>query len=159
MLKLFPLFIFLFAAPLNADPTPHLEGHHKNWIHQSCTEGKKKTHYIISQPTKSTGKYKKRGEVYLMVTREGKKDVVSFVAGYSYKKGSSVSVRFDKGKTFKLFTDGDRAWAENEATDKNIIAELKKRNSLTVKGESSLGTKTDDHVSLSGFSAAYKSLK
>lgn len=152
---LFVSFLLLFSS-VQAAP-PKLEKQHKNWLHQSCLEGKKRIHYILSQPTKSTGKYKKRGEVYLLVTRENKKDVVSFVTGYTFKKGSSVTLRFDNGKQYKLFTDGDRAWSEQH--DRAIVQLLKKRNSLTVTGFSARGTKTIDRISLAGFSAAYKGLK
>lgn len=157
MFRLF-LLSLLLTTPLFAN-TPKLQGQHKNWLHQSCTQNDKRVDYIVTTPTESKGQYKKRGEVSLIVTREGKKDVVNFVAGYSCKPKSTVKLRFDNGKTFTLFTADDRAWAQDEKSDSEIVNHLKKRSSLTITGISSRGTKTEDKISLAGFSAAYNAMK
>ena len=58
------------------------------------------------------------------------------------------------GKTFKLFTRGDNAWAYDFAADRAIVAAMKAGQKMTVRGTSRRGTVTTDTYSLSGFSAA-----
>ena len=76
--------------------------------------------------------------------------MVQVIAGYRYKPQSDVSLTID-GKTFKLFTIEDRAYAESEEDDGRIITLMKRGLRMTVVGISSRGTKTTDTYSLSGF--------
>jgi invasion protein IalB len=114
--------------------------------------------YIGSVPIKSSGKYSKRGDVLFLVThRPAAKanDVVNFQTGYTFKTGIDVQLIIGKA-TYKLFTEGEDAWAFDAKSDKAIINSLIMGAQMTVKGTSSRGTKTKDIFSLKGFSAAYK---
>ena len=111
--------------------------------------------FISSVPTKSEGKYdpKNRGDIRVFVSHgpgKAERDVVQVIAGYRYKPQSDVSLTID-GKSFKLFTIEDRAYAESEEDDKRIITLMKRGSRMTVVGISSRGTKTTDTYSLSGF--------
>jgi len=112
--------------------------------------------YIGSEPKKAEGKYKKRGDPFVLVTHRPKEKslgVVSIVAGYVYKKGSEVELKVD-AKTFKLFTDGGHGWAYDSKSDRSLVAAMRGGKEMIVNGMSSRGTKTRDTYSLKGFTAA-----
>ena len=112
---------------------------------------------MASEPTKSSGKYSKRDDVFLMVThRPSEKafNVVNTVAGYTYKKGSSASIQVDKNTPMDLFTNDDTAWTNTAKTDAAITKQMRAGNVAVIKGKSSLGTLTTDTFSLKGFTKA-----
>ena len=86
---------------------------------------------------------------------ENIKGEVNFIAGYNYKKNSSVKVKINK-KTFDLFTQQDGAWSREPSVDAKLVKAMKNGNRMTVIGTSSRGTKTTDTYSLSGFTAVKK---
>lgn len=117
--------------------------------------------FMLSEPKKAQGKYTKRGDPYVLVSHrpaENRKNEVSVIAGYTYKSGSEVSVVVDGKSTFKLFTDGDSAWAHDSAADKKIAAAMRRGNTMVIKGTSTRGTLTTDTYSLTGVSAAFKAI-
>ncbi len=133
-------------------------GHFNDWTAYQTTQGGKKLCYMASEPIKTSGKYKKRGRIYAMVShRPATKafNVVSIHAGYKYKEDSSVFVKIG-GKTFELFTHGDTAWALDAAGDRALVRAMKKGSKMIVRGESWRGTKTVDTFSLLGFTAAHR---
>jgi invasion protein IalB len=162
------ILIVAFAAVTSAAVTsgPALAqgikrlGDFGDWSSFQFTENGNKACYMASQPKKAEGKYKKRGDVYAIVThRPGEKlrDEVSILAGYSYKKDSAVQVTIGK-KTFELFTQGDGAWAKDKKADETLVKAMIKGSTMMVKGTSARGTKTTDTFSLKGFTKAYAAI-
>ena len=130
------------------------------WSAFNETEGGNKVCYIGTTPNIQRGKYKKRGETYVLVTHrpaEKTRGVVSIQAGYVYKKGSEVQVNVGSQR-FTLFTDKDHAWAHNAAGDKKLITAMRTGSQMIVTGISGRGTKTADTYSLSGFTAAFNAI-
>lgn len=137
-----------------------LIGNFGNWSAFVDGKGKGKICYIASVPKKEVGKYKARGNSYILVThRPGDKarDVIELRAGYTYKKSSNVSLAVGD-TTFSLFTDGGTAWARDEKTDAALAKAMIKGKDMVVKGTSSRDTNTTDTYSLIGFTAAYKAI-
>ncbi|WP_421779745.1 invasion associated locus B family protein [Kiloniella litopenaei] len=135
-------------------------GQHKDWTSYSYTENGHKVCFMNSVPKKAEGKYKKRGDIYLVVShRAGEKrwDEISIQAGYSYRPDSQVTLSVGKS-SYKFFTAGDSAWAYNQEDDQKVINAMIKGSKLIVRGVSGRGTKTKDTYSLSGFSAAYRAI-
>ena len=132
----------------------------KDWSAHSEGKGKASTCWIYSEPVKDEGKYKKRGRIYFLVThRPGEKtfNQVQFTAGYTFKKDSAVWVVIG-GKKFKLFTNGDTAWARSTQVEKDLVTAMRGGVRMIVTGQSSRGTKTKDTYSLSGVSSAHKAI-
>lgn len=160
-----PVFLFVlalaFGGPAHAkNVKPRLLIEDGDWKAFVLVEGGQKVCYMVSQPTKEEGKYSSRGDIYALVTHrpaEGTNDVFSYIAGYSYKDGAEVKLTID-GRSFKLFTQGDTAWAEDAATDKKISASIRSGSKLVVQGTSSRGTATTDTFSLKGSGGAYKAI-
>jgi len=138
---------------------PKVLGTFKDWKAFVFEESGQKVCYMSSQPKKKEPASAKRGDAYLLVThRPGEKslDVVSFTVGYPFRKDSEALV--DVGsKSFKLFTDGETAWARDAETDKAVVAALRdaKAKSVVMKGTSGRGTGTTDTYSLDGVGEAY----
>ncbi len=136
-------------------------GDFRSWSAFTAKEGNEPVCFMSTQPTKSEGKYNKRGEIYALVSHrpaENRRGEVSFVAGYTFKSESSVEVSVDGGRAFTLYTKDDGAWARDSATDKKLIDEMIKGGNMVVRGTSSRGTATTDTYSLSGFTAAYRAI-
>ena len=139
---------------------PKLLGEHGDWKAYMFMENSGKVCYMVSQPKKHEGNYTKRGDIFALITHrpaEGSKNVFSYIAGYSYKPGSEVTVSIGNQK-FSLFTQDDSAWASDEATDNKLAEAVRRGNSLVVKGVSSRDTITTDTFGLKGSSAAHQAI-
>jgi len=129
---------------------------HNDWTAYTFKEGAGTVCYMASQPKKSEGSYKKRDDVFALITHrpaENTKNVFSYIAGYDYKPGSDVTLTIDN-QSFKLFTHKDMAWAKDADTDNKIAAALRKGSKMSVKGTSARGTDTTDNFSLKGTGGA-----
>ena len=112
-----------------------------------------KTAYVLGV---GLPKDKKRGATYILVYRinKSKEAIVQITPGYFYKKDQKVGVTIDNTQ-FDFYSDDDAAFTND---DNKVIFAMKKGIKLTVKGESSLGTKTTDTYTLKGFTAGYNQL-
>ncbi|NQU60301.1 MAG: hypothetical protein HQ512_04155 [Rhodospirillales bacterium] len=146
-------------APARAEEAK-LIGGFGDWEAFRESDGGKIVCYIGSEPKKSKGKYKKRGDAYVLITHrpaEKTTHVVSFKAGYIFQKGDEVDVIIGN-KEFKLFTDAGHAFAYDQNADKDMVKAMVRSAKMIVKGTSSRGTKTIDTYSLKGFTAALKAI-
>ncbi len=129
-----------------------------DWRAYAYDEKGEKACYIASQPKKDEGDYKRRGEIYAMVTHrpaDKVRDEVSLAAGYRYKSQTRVEVSID-GKTFELLPHEDTAWVPDSAGDRKLVAAMRAGRQMVVEGTSSRGTATKDTYSLIGFTKAYR---
>ena len=150
--------IILFAAPSLRAAEPKLLGQYRDWEAYRLKEDGKNVCYAASQPTKTKGKYKKRGDVVVLVTHRParkERDVINFFAGYSFKKGSAVEVKIG-GQNFNLFTKADTAWARSEKDERAMVRAMMRGRRMIVTGTSARGTRTADTYSLLGFTRAYR---
>lgn len=155
----FTLAVVLAAGPAAAQGTERL-GDFGAWAAFRFIENGSTGCYIASQPTKHEGNYTKRGDIYATVTHrpsEGRRDEVSFLAGYKYKPDSLVEVRIGN-LSKKLFTLDENAWAADRDTDVSMIKAMIKGSTMVVIGTSERGTVTTDTYSLQGFTKAYQTV-
>lgn len=163
MFRLFytALFSLTLIMPLTAMANNAVQiSEHGKWTAYYFIENGQKVCYMTSTPITDAGDYTKRGEIAAFITHwpsKASKDVFSYVAGYTYKSGSDVNISV-AGKKYSLFTQGEMAWATDEATDKRLISSIKKGSKMIVKGTSSRGTATTDTYSLDGSTAAYNAI-
>ncbi len=149
----------LLGAPAQAQGIQRI-GDYGDWSAFQFSEDGNPACYMSSEPTKATGNYKRRGDVFAIVThRPAEKRIgeVSIIAGYVYKKDSPVAVAIGT-QGFELFTQDDGAWALDAATDKKLVQAMRKGNRMVVEGTSSRGTLTTDTYSLKGFTKAYRAI-
>ena len=102
---------------------------------------------------------KKRGDNYILVYRiiGNPEKIIQIEAGYNYKLNQDIVVKIDN-INFKFYTTedvSDSAWTDK---DSDVIFAMKKGLDLTVTGESSRGTITNDKYTLKGFTAAFNKL-
>lgn len=140
------------AAALAASPV--LDSTHKHWKVYSLDEGGKKTCYMLTKATSQKGTYSKRDEPYVLVHHRGNgTSELNVSSGYSYKKDSEVKAKVDENN-YKLFTQGELAWAYDAKQDAEMVAAMKKGSTLKVHAVSTKDTTSTDTYSLSGFTAA-----
>lgn len=147
--------LFLTAQSVQAK----VLGSHGDWLVYNDTEKGNLTCVMSSEPKKSAGKYSKRGPIYAVLSHRPEEQLYgefSFQAGYTFKKGSDVSVVIDKKNKFTLFTRGGYAWAVDADVDDKLAKAMRRGSRMVVKGVSSRGTRTTDTFSLKGFTAAIK---
>ena len=130
------------------------------WVAFKYGQNIDKVCYVSSIPIRMTGKYKKRGQSYIMVSHRPldtppAHNVFEHRAGYPYKKGSEVTVEIGSQK-FRLYTAADSAWAKDSKTDENLVRSMIKGNKMILRGTSNRGTTTVDTYSLSGFTATFR---
>ncbi|MCK4938683.1 MAG: hypothetical protein KAR80_00225 [Rhodospirillaceae bacterium] len=156
MKRIFFLFVVLVAAtPASAE----LLIESGEWTAYKEKDSAGTVCFISSEPTKDQGAYKKRGDIFAIVThrpQENTVNEVSFQAGYTYKKGVDASAKIDSKKSFKLFTQGEGAWTYDKKSDEAMVAAMKGGTTMVAKGTSSRGTKTTDTYSLKGFTKALR---
>jgi invasion protein IalB len=147
------------AAPARAADSV-LAASHGGWKVYSFPEGGKRTCYMAAQPEKQEGNYSRRGEPSFFVTRwpGGDKNAVSVQMGYGLKDGDAVSVDI-QGRAFTLRAEGEGAWTQDAAADTEILKAMKAGATMTLRGTSARGTKTEDTYSLKGVSGAYGALE
>ena len=156
-----PTLVLLAAAPRigQAQEVEYL-GTNRDWHAFQYVENGNRVCYMASRPLEEEGDYTVRGDVFVLVTHrpaENSRDVVSFIAGYSFASDREVSVTIG-GDTFRLFTEDDTAWARDEATDRRLIQAMRRGADMVVRGTSARGTLTTDTYSLFGFSATYSQI-
>ncbi len=158
------LLTTLCALTLAASPAaaadPETLGAYTDWTAYTFTENGNKVCYMASAPKEAKGNYDRRGDIFVLITHrpaDKTRDVVSVVAGYSYKADSDVRVDID-GKNHTLFTHGERAWARDSATDRRLVDAMRSGRKMVVRGTSERGTATTDTYSLSGFTAAHQAI-
>jgi len=131
-----------------------------DWSAFQQNEDGKPLCWIASEPNKTEGNYTQRGNAYVVVTHrpsEQSLGVISFAAGYDYKKDSLVELTIGKD-TYPMFTDGGFAWREDHKSDMELVRAMSRGYAMIVKGTSERGTKTTDTYSLKGFTDAYKAI-
>jgi len=137
-----------------------LLGSSRDWDAFEVTDGKTKSCYMRAAPGKSLPANANRGDIYVFITHRPASKVVneiSVIVGYTFKPGSGATLAIGDQK-FSMFTEGDGAWIEKPADEARAVTAMKQGSSMTVAGVSSRGTKTTDTYSLSGFSAALKTI-
>lgn len=162
MKVLVSLVFLVFGLGLNGPPAQaEVIGEHGDWtVFKTVSDGGPVC-FSGSVPVKDEGDYTKRGDIYVLVTHRAKTrvaDVVSIEAGYNYRADSDVSVKIG-AQTISMFTNGSNAWARDEATDRKLIAAMKRGTTMVVHGTSWRGTATRDTYSLTGFTAAYNTAR
>ena len=148
--------IFLSASCLAQE----LLGTEGDWKVYSITQEGKKICYIASVPTKSTGTFKKRADPYFLVTRKTKdQNEVSTSSGFQYKPNTDVHITLSGKTKFRLFTQGNMAWARDGKMDNAIVEAMGKAATMTVRGTSKRSTFAEDSYSLKGFNKAIEKIK
>lgn len=117
--------------------------------------------YMISIPKSSKPNNLKHGNPFITVSHKPNRKIsneVNFVVGYNFRKDSRVTMKVDRKRAFKLFTEGDGAWGDDVKSDNAMTQAMKKGSNVVMSGISGRGNKTSYRFSLSGFTAAHNAI-
>ncbi|ALE03283.1 invasion associated locus B family protein [Bartonella ancashensis] len=112
--------------------------------------------YALSMPLSALPTTVRHGDNFFLVTKRSHSPVTfepQFMAGYTLKEGSKVSVTIG-GKTFDFFTQDSSAWLASSGVEKQLVAAMRAGTTMTVKATSKRGTNTTYSYSLRGVTAA-----
>ncbi len=156
------LLAIIFMADLALADSRQLLGTYRDWdafmLKKSNGE---KVCYMISIPKSSKPATLRHGNPFITVSHKPTRKVqneVNFVVGYNFKKNSRVSMKIDKKRAFRLFTEGDGAWGDDVKSDNAMTQAMKRGSSLVMTGQSGRGNNTSYRFSLSGFTAAHNAI-
>ena len=143
-------------------------GKYKDWRAHRFTEEGKRLCLMISQPKKAEGKYKRRGEIFALVSHrpdDRQFGIVLFEMGYPFASGKELSVSIDGGRAIRIPADEDAdsedesiMWHPSSEVNAKLVKQMRGGLRMVATGRSKRGTKTVDTYSLRGFSAAYKAI-
>ena len=152
---------FLVAvAPCVASAQDKNLGTFKAWHALTFTENGQRVCMMWSQPTKSEGDYKRRGETFVFVTHrpgDRERNKVSIEIGYTFDKEAKASIAIERSR-FGLFTDDSTAWPLDDTEHEALVKAMRAGRTMRVEGTSNRGTHTRDTYSLLGFSAAHNAI-
>tara|TARA_X000000368_G_scaffold415473_1_gene407291 strand:+ start:586 stop:1059 length:474 start_codon:yes stop_codon:yes gene_type:complete len=116
--------------------------------------------YIGSLPINSDlSETKQRGDNYILVYKiiGSDENIIQVEAGYKYNLEKNINVKIDN-TTFNFYSTEDSSETAWTNDDSKVIYAMKKGLDLTLTGESSRGTVTNDTYTLKGFTAAINKL-
>lgn len=153
-----------WAAPSTAQDL----GKHRDWRAHRFTEEGERICLMFSQPQKSEGKYKRRGDVFALVTHrpaDRQFGIVSFEMGYPFAPGKELSVSVDGGRAIRIPADDggpeegeSLMWHPSAKVNSRLVSLMRGGVEMVARGQSKRGTKTVDTWSLRGFTAAFKAI-
>jgi len=112
--------------------------------------------YIVSSPIKSDlSEEKKRGQNYILVYKiiGSEENIIQIEAGYKYNLNKKINVKIDN-TNFDFYSTEDSSETAWTNDDTKVIYAMKKGLVLTLTGESTRGTITNDTYTLKGFTNA-----
>ncbi|ARP99163.1 invasion associated locus B family protein [Pseudorhodoplanes sinuspersici] len=166
----FPLYLGLSSvialagltggAAVAQSPTAgaQLLGQFGDWGAYTASPGGKKICFALAKPNASETNppNRPRDPAWLFVSTrpaEKVKEEISVIFGYPLK--ANVDATAEVGNTnFAMYTQNDGAWVKNAAEEARLVEAMRRGADITVRGESSRGTKTTDVFSLKGVSQA-----
>jgi hypothetical protein len=151
----------LGAAGDTLAQAPQFLGNFRDWFLYAYDEDGGKTCYIASKPTEEAGNWNRRGPAAVLVSRlpiAEANEQVSVQPGYAFKTNSTVELKIGDDE-WRLFTQGEHAWANTSDEDQAIIRAMQAGSDMTVRGTSRLDTYSLDTYSLLGFTAALNAMR
>ncbi len=135
-------------------------GDFRDWSAYSANDGSGVICFATSLPKSVEPTPEGYGEarIYLTIrTAQGIKNEFNLIAGYEFAP-DSVATATIGGKEYRLFTQLDSAWLEDEGEAESFAAHLRSGATLSIEGTSSLGVKIVQTFSLSGATASSRSI-
>lgn len=116
--------------------------------------------FVLGASKEGEAKGAPRGLVHVFVSAwpdEGVRSEVSLKAAAPFRKGSEVNVSIG-ALSFRLFTQGDRAWVGDAVQELKLVEAMRKGARMVVQGVGEKGASATDAVSLAGLGQALQAL-
>ena len=153
------LFLLGLVSPGTAQSVRVL-GDFRDWSAYSANDGSGVICFATTLPKSVEPTPQGYGEARIYLTNrtaQGIKNEFNLIAGYEFAP-DSVAIAKVGGKEYRLFTQRDSAWLEDEGETESFAAHLRSGSALSIEGTSSLGVKIVQTFSLSGATASSRSI-
>ena len=149
----------VMAGPALAQ-SPVKLSQHSAWGTYAYDTQQGKVCYVASVPEKMEPSSLDHGNIYFFVSMKPGQNVSfepQFITSYTMQENSKVKVTIGD-KAFSMFVRGKFGWLENAAEEPQLLAAMRGGASMQIAATSGRGNPTSYSFSLSGISAALKSI-
>ncbi|MCZ8185004.1 MAG: hypothetical protein O9308_01375 [Beijerinckiaceae bacterium] len=147
------------AAPAGGAQT-FLIGTFNDWRALTTGKDKQKMCYALSEPKERLPKTLKRDPGYLFISTraaDGARNEVAFKLGFAAKNGQDGTLTIGTA-SFALVASGESAFLKNPAQEAQLIEQMKRAQSISIKVASARGNETTDRYSMNGFARAIEAV-
>lgn len=147
------------SAPANGTQT-FLIGTFNDWRALTTGKDKQKMCYALSEPKERLPKTLKRDPGYLFISTraaDGVRNEVAFKLGFAGKTGQDGTLTVGS-VNFALVASGDSAFLKNPAQEAQLIEQMKRAQTISIKVASARGNETTDRYSMNGFAKAIEAV-
>lgn len=135
-------------------------GDFNDWSAYTASESGGRLCFAMSKPKNTEPVPQGYTEAYLYLTTrvsDGSRNEFNLIAGYEFAPDSVAQVQVG-GQIYPLFTQADAAWLQDLSQADNLAANMRAGTTLTVSGTSAQGEQIVQTFSLSGATAASRSV-
>ncbi len=135
-------------------------GDHNAWSAYATTETAGKICFALSRPTATDPRPEGYTEAYFYITHrpsEGVRTEINLVSGYEFAPQSQAVLTVGS-QSFALYTQGDAAWLAEPGQSDTVAQAIRAGSTMAIEGTSLRGVKVRQTFSLSGATAASRSM-
>ncbi|MBN15445.1 MAG: hypothetical protein CMJ15_09540 [Pelagibacterium sp.] len=135
-------------------------GEHNAWTAYATAESAGQICFVLSRPTSTEPIPAGFTEAYFYITHrpaQGIRSEINLVSGYQFAPESSATLTAGS-QDFELFTEGDAAWMADPSQSANAVQAIRAGSTMSVTGTSADGQSIRQTFSLSGATAAGRSM-
>ncbi|WP_273726583.1 invasion associated locus B family protein [Brucella gallinifaecis] len=143
----------LVASSLAASAKTSHIGEFRDWGVYQNTQLPGNKCYALTVPSSFLPAGVQHGDNFIIISKSGGSYSPQLVMGYQLKANSPVKVVID-GTSYPFFSEGNRAWAQNQGDEARIISAMRSGRSVNVQATSARGTQTRYTFSLMGLSSS-----
>jgi hypothetical protein len=148
------------AAPGGGSGQTFLIGTFGDWKALTTGKDRQKVCYALASPNQRLPASLKRDPGYLFISNrvaDGAKSEIAFILGFTGKAGQDGTLTIGSN-SFAVIASGESAFLKNPAQEEQIIDQMKRAASLTVKVSSARGNESTDRYSMNGITKALEAV-
>ncbi|HEY4199651.1 MAG TPA: hypothetical protein VGM83_03740 [Devosiaceae bacterium] len=152
--------LVLLATAAQAAQSVSLIGDFRDWSSYSTSDNGGPICFAVSKPKSVQPMPDGYTQAYLYITHRQAQNItneLNLVAGFNFAPDTPATLDIG-GQDFPLFTENDAAWLEDPAQAANLAGLIRAGSSLSIEGTSDKGIKIVENFSLSGATAASRSI-
>lgn len=154
------LGLFVLGAHSAQAQSVRVLGDHRDWSAYASTSDAGKLCFALSKPKTVQPTPAGYEQSYLYLSHrvaEGVRNEINFVAGFDLDAQAEAAIRVG-GEKFVLFVDKGAAWLDNIAQAERVAGAMRAGSTLRVEIVAADGTEVIETFSLSGATAASRSI-
>lgn len=148
------------AGPGGGSGQTFLIGTFGDWKALTTGKDRQKVCYALASPNQRLPTSLKRDPGYLFISNrvaDGAKSEIAFILGFAGKAGQDGTLTIGSN-SFAVIASGESAFLKNPAQEEQIIDQMKRAASLTVKVSSARGNESTDRYSMNGVTKALEAV-